>query len=99
MSGKKLTASALRRTLRIIRPHLRRHTWLIIGGMAALLADVVFRILEPWPIKIAVDAVTAALGANIDASFDLGTGVATTLAAAAIGLAVIVAARRRPVPA
>ena len=71
MTGKKLTASALRRTLLIIRPHLRRHTWLIIGGMAALLADVVFRILEPWPIKIAVDAVTAALGAQIAPTFGL----------------------------
>jgi len=87
------TPSALRRTLRIITPHLGRHTWLIIAGLLALLADVVFRILEPWPIKIAVDAVTAALGANIDASFDIGSGVATTLAAAAIGLAVIVAGR------
>lgn len=93
MTGKKLTASALRRTLRIIRPHLRRHTWLIIGGMAALLADVVFRILEPWPIKIAVDAVTAALGAQIAPTFGLDAGVGTTLAVVAIGLAVIVGGR------
>ncbi|UVI35577.1 ABC transporter ATP-binding protein [Brevibacterium spongiae] len=93
MSAKKLTASALRRTLRIIRPHLGRHTWLIIGGMAALLADVVFRILEPWPIKIAVDAVTAALGAQIAPTFGLDAGVGTTLAVVAIGLAVIVGGR------
>lgn len=87
------SASALKRTLTIIRPHLGRHRWLILAGLAALLADVVFRILEPWPIKIAVDAVTAALGADIAPSLGIGSGVATTLVAAAIGLAVIVAGR------
>lgn len=94
MSSKStLSASALRRTLRIITPHLGQHRWLIIGGLAALLGDVVFRILEPWPIKIAVDAVTSALGAQIGPTLGVGGGVGATLAAAAIGLAVIVGGR------
>ncbi len=88
-----MSASALRRTLRILRPHLGTHRLLIIGGLLALFTDVVFRVLEPWPIKIAVDAVTMALGAELDTAFGLGGNVGVTLAAAAIALAVIVAGR------
>lgn len=93
MSKSKISTSALRRTLRIITPHLGQHKWLIIGGMVALLADVIFRVLEPWPIKIAIDAVSSALGAQIGPTLGVGQSVGLTLAAAAIGLAVIVAGR------
>ncbi|WP_309131406.1 ABC transporter ATP-binding protein [Brevibacterium sp.] len=88
-----VSAGALGRTLQILRPHIGRHRLLIVGGLLALFADVVFRVLEPWPIKIAVDAVTAALGAEIATTFSLGGNVGLTLAAAAIALAVIVAGR------
>jgi len=47
----------LRRTLSHIRPHLRRERFLVAGGFAALFAEVVFRLLEPWPLKVVVDAV------------------------------------------
>ena len=57
--------SALRRTLRVIRPHLRPHTALVVGGGLALVLEVVFRVLEPWPVKIVVDAVTRSLGADL----------------------------------
>ncbi len=57
--------SALRRTLRVIRPHVRAHTTLVAGGSLALLLEVVFRILEPWPVKVVVDAVTRSLGADL----------------------------------
>lgn len=83
--------SALRRTLIILRPHLRRHVGLSVLGLAAMLVDVVLRILEPWPLKIAVDAVSAALGA------DLGQGqpanISTVIPLAALALAAIVAGR------
>ena len=77
--------SALRRTLRVIRPHLRPHTALVVGGGLALILEVVFRVLEPWPVKIVVDAVTRSLGA------DLATPgpVATTPLLVACGLATI----------
>ena len=92
-SRTKISSGALKRTLRILLPHLGGHRWLIVGGLAALLTDVVFRILEPWPIKIAIDAVTSALGAEIGPTIGVGSNVGMTLAAAAIGLSVIVAGR------
>lgn len=58
-------ASGLRRTLRCVRPHLRGHRWLMTGGFAALAFDVVFRLIEPWPVKLVVDAVSRALGATL----------------------------------
>ncbi|WP_394214832.1 ABC transporter transmembrane domain-containing protein [Brachybacterium vulturis] len=90
----RLDPSALRRTLRIIRPHLPRHLLLCLVGMSALLLDVAFRVLEPWPLKYAVDAVTSALGADLpsDAS-PLGLNIEQTVIAAALGLAVIIGGR------
>ena len=73
-------AGALRRSLRIIRPHLRPYAWLIAGGLAALLADVAFRVLEPWPLKVAVDALSVSLGAS--------GGAAAGIAPATMGLLV-----------
>ncbi|MCX6497268.1 MAG: ABC transporter ATP-binding protein [Arthrobacter sp.] len=37
----------------------------MIIGFAALAADVLFRLLEPWPVKLVIDAVTRSLGATI----------------------------------
>ncbi|WP_427015715.1 ABC transporter ATP-binding protein [Pseudarthrobacter sp. P1] len=36
-----------------------------MGGFVALAADVLFRLLEPWPVKIVIDAVSRALGATL----------------------------------
>ena len=89
----KLDPSALRRTLAVIRPHLPRHLALCLLGMVTLLADVVFRVLEPWPLKYAVDAVTSALGADIPSATPFGLDVRGTVIAAALGLVVIIAGR------
>lgn len=89
----KLDPSALRRTLAVIRPHLPRHLALCLLGMVALLADVAFRVLEPWPLKYAVDAVTSALGADIPSATPFGLDVRGTVIAAALGLVVIIAGR------
>lgn len=35
------------------------------GGFAALAADVLFRLLEPWPVKLVIDAVSRSLGATL----------------------------------
>lgn len=64
MSARK-PASGLRRTLRCVRPHLRQHRLRITVGFAALAADVLLRLLEPWPVKLVIDAVTRSLGASI----------------------------------
>ncbi|MDF1488558.1 ABC transporter ATP-binding protein [Tessaracoccus caeni] len=87
----RLRPSALKRTLGVLRPHLRQHAGLSVLGIAAMFVDVILRILEPWPLKIAVDAVSTALGA------DLGTGqsadIGTVIPLAAVALAAIVAGR------
>jgi len=57
--------SGLRRTLRCVRPHLKGHRFLMAGGFAGLAADVLFRLLEPWPVKLVVDAVSRSLGATL----------------------------------
>jgi ATP-binding cassette, subfamily B, bacterial len=77
--------SALRRTLRVVRPHLRPHTTLVVGGTLALILEVVLRVLEPWPVKVVIDSVTRSLGA------DLATPgpVATTPLLVACGLATV----------
>lgn len=49
----------LRRTLRYLRPHLRPERWLLAGGFGCLLAEVAFRLIEPWPLKYVIDAVVA----------------------------------------
>ncbi|QDY89996.1 ABC transporter ATP-binding protein [Arthrobacter sp. UKPF54-2] len=58
-------ASGLRRTLRCVGPHLREHRLRMAIGFAALAADVLFRLLEPWPVKLVIDAVTRSLGATL----------------------------------
>ncbi|GEO94949.1 ABC transporter ATP-binding protein [Kocuria turfanensis] len=65
--GKRLDRRALRRTLGLLGPHLREHRPLAAGGILVLLAEVAFRVLEPWPLKIVVDAISLSLGAgNVD---------------------------------
>jgi ATP-binding cassette subfamily B protein len=81
------TASALRRTLHTVRPHLGRHRVLITSGLLALLAEVVLRVLEPWPVKFVVDAVTASLGATGGAAS--GTPEATIELLVACGLILV----------
>ncbi|WP_206662209.1 ABC transporter ATP-binding protein [Propioniciclava sinopodophylli] len=63
--GPKIEKRPLQRTLALLRPELGEHRVLMGGGIAALLAEVVFRVLEPWPLKIVVDAVSTSLGADL----------------------------------
>ncbi len=58
-------AGPLKRTLRLIRPFIPGNRLLAAGGMTALLAEVIFRVLEPWPTKFVIDAVTRSLGADL----------------------------------
>ncbi len=61
----RLRASALRRTLGLLRPHLPGQRLLLAGGSGLLLLEVLWRVLEPWPTKLVVDAVTRSLGADL----------------------------------
>ncbi|MBU6411080.1 MAG: ABC transporter ATP-binding protein, partial [Verrucomicrobia bacterium] len=45
------------RVLRHFWPETRKHYWLILGSSLALLGEVLFRLLEPWPLKVVFDRV------------------------------------------
>ena len=92
-SSSRIEPSAVRRTLRVLLPHVKRHRWLAVAGLLALLADVAFRVLEPWPLKIAIDTVSQALGARIADGSPIDGNAITTLVAAALALVVLIAGR------
>ncbi len=48
-----------------VRPHLVAERRLLLLGFAALFAEVVMRLLEPWPLKFVIDGVIAASGADL----------------------------------
>jgi ATP-binding cassette, subfamily B, bacterial len=43
--------------MRLVAPHVRPERALMTGGLVALLGEVLFRLLEPWPLKVVIDAV------------------------------------------
>jgi ATP-binding cassette, subfamily B, bacterial len=45
------------RVLRFFWPYTRRHRGLLTGSFAALLAEVILRAVEPWPLKLVFDRV------------------------------------------
>ncbi|MDO4784988.1 MAG: ABC transporter ATP-binding protein [Propionibacteriaceae bacterium] len=57
--------SPMRRSLSLVRPDVAPHSGMIAIGTFALLFEVAFRVLEPWPMKIVVDAVSVSLGAEV----------------------------------
>lgn len=48
-----------------VKPHLAAEKRLLIGGSVAMLAEVVMRLLEPWPLKYVIDGVIASTGSDI----------------------------------
>src|SRR5262249_50252791 len=53
----KQSLPGLWRVLRHFWPQTRKHRWLIAGSWTALLLEVAFRLLEPWPLKVVFDRV------------------------------------------
>jgi ATP-binding cassette subfamily B protein len=45
------------RVLHHFWPQTRKHRWLVASSTTALIAEVVFRLLEPWPLKVVFDRV------------------------------------------
>ena len=78
---------------RYLSPEIRAQRALIAGSLTALFLGVVFRLLEPWPLKIFLDAVLP-LGANraVPARFS-GWDPANLLLAVAAAVVVITACR------
>lgn len=78
--------SPLRRTLGLLRPHFGGSRTLAAGGVAALLLEVVARLLEPWPVQWVIDGVIpAAVGQPVDSGLTrllITAGVAVLAVAA-----------------
>ncbi|MDY3049605.1 MAG: ABC transporter ATP-binding protein [Rothia sp. (in: high G+C Gram-positive bacteria)] len=62
--ARRIQKKALGRTLQLLGPDLKPQKTLAAGGTLALLFEVAFRVLEPWPLKILIDALSVSLGAD-----------------------------------
>ncbi|MDO4258660.1 MAG: ABC transporter ATP-binding protein [Actinomycetaceae bacterium] len=60
--AKKKSKGGIRTSFRLLRPGLAENKWLIVGGALALMLEVAFRVMEPWPLKLVIDSVLAAHG-------------------------------------
>lgn len=88
------SAPSLGRTVRRFSPHLHQQAPLIGGGTLALLAEIVLRLLEPWPLKFLVDYVIAPPPGGPDLPVWLpGLGSATLLILAAVMVVVFAGGR------
>lgn len=74
--------------LRRFWPLLRKQRGVIGGAMVSLLADVAFRLVEPWPIKFVIDHVLTPSGAGSPVTRTLGArGVVAASAVAVVLIA------------
>ena len=62
--SKKIEKRAVQRTVALVAPDVKPHKKLAAGGIVALLFEVAFRVLEPWPLKFVVDAVSVSMGVD-----------------------------------
>ena len=74
----------LRRTWLYLQPYLRPHRRLMVGGVLALLADVGFRLMEPWPLAWVLNAVVDPARRNADLVPFLAMCAAAVVAFAAL---------------
>lgn len=85
-------APALWRIMQRFWPYLRRERRLAFGAVAALLAQVFFRILEPWPLKFIFDHLFSTAPSGASGPFE-GIGTNWLLGASALALVIIVGLR------
>ncbi|MGE0440061.1 MAG: ABC transporter ATP-binding protein [Gemmatimonadales bacterium] len=82
------TGSVVARLLGAFRADLVRQRWLLAGSFAALGAEIAFKSLEPWPLKLVVDQLLAPGAAR-----PLGLDPGTLVVLAGVGLVLAVALR------
>ncbi|AVM62846.1 protein tyrosine phosphatase [Actinomyces sp. oral taxon 897] len=51
----------MRRSLHLVAPDLRPQWGMVLAGVLALMLEVGFRVMEPWPLKIVIDALVSSL--------------------------------------
>ena len=73
--------SPMRQTLRLVGPDAAPQWRLMAGGTVVLLAEVAFRVLEPWPLKVVIDSLVASMGRH--------TGSAPATISSLVGLGVV----------
>jgi len=85
----------LTRTARRFGPYVRKQRSLIGLGSAALLAEVLFRLLEPWPLKFVFDRIIQPTPGRSATGWDFADSLdpLTLLAAAAVGVAALAGLR------
>ena len=94
MSAARLDGSRLSAVMRALLPRLRPHRTLIGGSLAALLVEVLLRLLEPWPLKFAFDYVLAPQsGQPRSGEWIPAVDPALLIALAAIGVVAIAGSR------
>ena len=84
----------VQRVLRHFGPHIRRQRGLIIGSLLALVAEVVLRLLEPWPLKVVFDNLLGARHGHHHALGGLGRLDPFTLLAASVAAVIALAGLR-----
>ncbi len=89
------TLPGLRRVLVRMAPYLRPHRGLVAGGSAALVAAVLTKLAEPWPLKFIIDHVVqvsdGSSGSGIALVDDLP--IMTLLLVCALGIIVVIGLR------
>jgi ATP-binding cassette subfamily B protein len=80
----------LGRILRHFAPHIRKHRTMVIGSLLALLAEVVLRTLEPWPLKFIIDHLLSAKTTSRFSFLQIPEGTSTTTIITLAALAIIV---------
>ena len=76
--------SPMRQTLRLVGPDAAPQWRLMAGGTVVLLAEVAFRVMEPWPLKVVIDSLVASMGRYT------GSAPATTSSLVGLGVALLV---------
>ena len=76
-------------------PGLRKHKLQLGGGVAAMVAGVVFQLLEPWPLKLVIDRIFAMESARVPGSTTVLDGLQpTVLIAVCSGMVLTIALLR-----
>lgn len=89
------TLPGLRRVLVRMAPYLRPHRGLAVGGSVALVASVLTKLAEPWPLKFIIDHVVqvsdGSTGSGI--AFIDGLPIMTLLLVCALAIIVVIGLR------
>ncbi len=85
--------------MRYFWPYTYRQKHLVAGSMGALIASLLLRLLEPWPLKLMIDYVVLANWGSSESGPAWAQGLSTTWVLVLLSLAVVVIAVLRAMAA